>query len=96
MYDPPQNKTFSRYRWIRTTSSYDFPGKISFVLKTGNSTTTGCSYGLHTATTPFFVQIGDEDQSRSDRGYRTDDGQSNILMYLRQISCREMLLTNQI
>ena len=71
MYDPPQNKTYPRYRWIRTTSSYDFPGKISFVLKTGNSSVDGCTYGLHTATTPFFVQIGDEDQTRGDRGYRT-------------------------
>lgn len=70
IYDPPGGG-HSYFRWFRTTSSYDFPGKITFSLKTGNSTTVGDNYGIHKSSNPIFVQIGDEDQSRSDRGYRT-------------------------
>jgi len=71
MYDPPKSSEHTLYRWVRTTSSYDFPGKITFLLRTGASTTAAGGGIVHKSTTPFYVQIGDEDQSRGDRGYRT-------------------------
>lgn len=66
MYDPPMSNTYSYYRWVNTTASYDFPGKVTISLKTGNDASEGDNFGIHKSTTPFFIQIGAEDV-----GYRT-------------------------